>query len=169
MLLYDHEKELIETGNDAIEAGASLLNRGKILAVKGIGGIHIAATATDERSAVLRQLETGINISHTTSMGRVLDAVSALLGICHHRSYEGEPAMKLESVARRGSGSDAGAPTIPVVFSGGVLDTSQILSRVHELMGGGQVFKSRTCLRSRGCARKRRCRCRAACRCKDRN
>ena len=70
----------------------------------------------DERSAVLRQLGTGINISHTTSMGRVLDAVSALLGICHHRSYEGEPAMKLESVARRGLGSDAGAPTIPRSF-----------------------------------------------------
>ncbi len=32
----------------------------------------------------------------TTSMGRVLDAVSCVLGICEKRSYDGEPAMKLE-------------------------------------------------------------------------
>ncbi len=34
----------------------------------------------------------------TTSMGRVLDAISAMLKICFERTYEGEPAMKLESV-----------------------------------------------------------------------
>jgi len=89
----------------------------------------------NERTVVLKQLARGVNISHTTSTGRVLDAVSALLGICCHRSYEGEPAMKLESVARRGS--DADTQTIPVVFSGDMLDTSQILSGVYELMGGG--------------------------------
>ena len=32
----------------------------------------------------------------TTSFGRLLDAVSAALDICHERTYEGEPAMKLE-------------------------------------------------------------------------
>jgi len=89
----------------------------------------------DERTVVLGQLAGGINIAHTTSTGRVFDAVSALLGICYHRSYEGEPAMNLESAARRGS--DADAPTIPVVFSGDVLDTSQILSGVYEMMSSG--------------------------------
>ncbi len=34
----------------------------------------------------------------STSMGRVLDAVSAMLEICFERTYEGEPAMKLESI-----------------------------------------------------------------------
>lgn len=97
----------------------------------------------DERRVVLRQLASEINLSHTTSMGRVLDAVSAILGICCHRSYEGEPAMKLESIAR--GGSDVNAPYFSVVFSkekderGGrdveVLDTSQILLEVYENMG----------------------------------
>ena len=32
-------------------------------------------------------------------MGRVLDAVAAVLGLCFERTYEGEPAMKLESTA----------------------------------------------------------------------
>ena len=34
--------------------------------------------------------------------GRVLDAAAALLGICRERTYDGEPAMKLESVASGG-------------------------------------------------------------------
>ncbi len=31
-----------------------------------------------------------------------MDAVSAVLGLCYERTYEGEPSMKLESVATRG-------------------------------------------------------------------
>jgi hydrogenase maturation protein HypF len=41
-------------------------------------------------------------VPKTTSCGRILDAVSAILGICYERTYEGEPAMKLESVALAG-------------------------------------------------------------------
>ncbi len=35
----------------------------------------------------------------TTSTGRFLDAVSSLLGICQKQTFEGEPAIKLESFA----------------------------------------------------------------------
>jgi hydrogenase maturation protein HypF len=45
------------------------------------------------------QLEKGLNVSKTSSTGRVLDAVSAMLGICLEKTYDGEPAMKLESSA----------------------------------------------------------------------
>ena len=34
----------------------------------------------------------------TSSTGRVLDALSSHLNICHYRSYDGEPAMKLEKL-----------------------------------------------------------------------
>ena len=37
-----------------------------------------------------------------SSLGRVLDAISALLGVCLKRTYEGEPAMKLEAYANGG-------------------------------------------------------------------
>jgi hydrogenase maturation protein HypF len=50
---------------------------------------------------VLQQLRRGQAVK-TTSCGRVLDAVSAVLGLCFERTYEGEPAMKLESAAVSG-------------------------------------------------------------------
>jgi len=46
-----------------------------------------------------KQVDSGFNVPTTTSTGRVLDAASALLGICRERTYDGEPAMKLESAA----------------------------------------------------------------------
>ena len=55
-----------------------------------------------EAQLLLDQLRKGIGTFETTSCGRVLDAVSAVLGICYERSYEGEPAMKLESAALTG-------------------------------------------------------------------
>ncbi|HSF88155.1 MAG TPA: hypothetical protein VLA46_01995, partial [Saprospiraceae bacterium] len=36
----------------------------------------------------------------TSSMGRFLDGIASILGICTHSSYEGEAAMKLEALAR---------------------------------------------------------------------
>jgi len=50
-----------------------------------------------------RQVATGFNVAGTSSTGRVLDAASALLGICRERTYDGEPAMKLESEAAGGN------------------------------------------------------------------
>jgi len=48
---------------------------------------------------VLRQLE---KAKKTSSLGRVLDSISCLLGICCERTYEGEPAIKLEAAAKNG-------------------------------------------------------------------
>jgi hydrogenase maturation protein HypF len=52
------------------------------------------------------QLEMGLNVPLTSSTGRVLDSVSALLGICREKTYDGEPAMKLESAAVGGRSYD---------------------------------------------------------------
>lgn len=59
-----------------------------------------------EKSEVLRKISrTSIK---TTSFGRFLDALSAYLGICSYRSYDGEPAMKLERYLK--NGRDLGFP-----------------------------------------------------------
>jgi len=52
-----------------------------------------------ESRLYLQILHNNFNVQHTTSTGRVLDAVSALLGFCEKRTYDGRPAMILESMA----------------------------------------------------------------------
>lgn len=59
----------------------------------------------EELEMVIRQLERGFNVIYTTSTGRVLDAISSVLGVCYERTYEGEPAMKLEGLASKGKPS----------------------------------------------------------------
>jgi hydrogenase maturation protein HypF len=56
--------------------------------------------SAEEQKILLTQLKKE-NVL-TSSTGRFLDAVAAFLGICYERTYEGEPAMKLESLALTG-------------------------------------------------------------------
>ncbi|WP_052747705.1 carbamoyltransferase HypF [Geoglobus ahangari] len=48
------------------------------------------------------QFRRNLNVAPASSAGRYMDAISAMLEVCFERTYEGEPAMKVESVARRG-------------------------------------------------------------------
>jgi len=54
-----------------------------------------------ESRLYLNQLDNDFNIAYTSSAGRILDAVCALLGCCDKRTYEGRPAMILESIATK--------------------------------------------------------------------
>ncbi len=51
-----------------------------------------------EVTLLMAQLEKKINISFTSSMGRLFDAVSALIGVCQEATYEGQAAIELEAV-----------------------------------------------------------------------
>lgn len=55
----------------------------------------------NELEIVLKQARESSTIK-TTSSGRFLDAVSALLELTYRRTYEGEPATRLESIAING-------------------------------------------------------------------
>jgi hydrogenase maturation protein HypF len=52
----------------------------------------------EELELILKQCKSD-NVKYTSSAGRFLDSISALLGLSYKRTYEGEPAMKLESHA----------------------------------------------------------------------
>jgi hydrogenase maturation protein HypF len=84
-----------------------------------------------EAKLILQQLQKGVSVVETTSCGRVLDAVAAVLGVCYERTYEGEPAMKLESAAVRGKD----ALNLKPVINGNMLDTTQLLHAVFESIG----------------------------------
>lgn len=77
-----------------------------ILPTNGIRDLLASRGWSDIELAVLaRQVDRGLNVAATSSTGRVLDAAAALLGICRERTYDGEPAMKLESAAYAGKPS----------------------------------------------------------------
>ena len=56
----------------------------------------------EERDLIIRQSRTR-NVLKTSSSGRLLDSVASLLGLTYYRTYEGEPAMRLESLAEKGN------------------------------------------------------------------
>ncbi len=56
----------------------------------------------EELQVIRRQLETGLNCPLTSSMGRLFDAVSALIGLVLVATYEAQAAMALEMVADGG-------------------------------------------------------------------
>ena len=80
----------------------------------------------DEVEIILHQLEKRRAITKTTSCGRILDAVSAVLGICHERTYEGESSMKLESAALKGKD----VLKLEPVIKDNVLETTQMLLEI---------------------------------------
>jgi len=84
-----------------------------------------------EIEVILHQLEKRSGIVMTTSCGRVLDAVSAILGVCYERTYEGEPAMKLESAALKGRD----VLRLKPIMTGDVLDTTELLIEIFENRG----------------------------------
>ncbi|MEM1511320.1 MAG: carbamoyltransferase HypF [Candidatus Jordarchaeales archaeon] len=75
----------------------------------------------------------------STSTGRVLDAIAALLGICMEKTYQGEPAMRLEAAAAKGKPTLKIEPKISRSDGRYVLDTSQILSEVLQALGKHRV------------------------------
>ncbi len=85
------------------------------------------------KQAVARRFNTPI----TTSTGRVLDAASALLGICREKTYDGEPSMMLEAFAARGVPQPMDISVTRGEDGAYVLSTSGILSEAYSMMQDG--------------------------------
>ena len=57
----------------------------------------------EELSLLFKMWQRGLNSPLTTSVGRLFDGVSALLGVNYYNSYSGESAMKLEALYQGGT------------------------------------------------------------------
>ncbi len=92
-----------------------------------------AVDSRAEAEIVRQQAEAGFNAPASTSAGRVLDAVSSLVGACDRRTYEGEPAQRLEALAADGTVQPI---DIPYRTSDGrrVVDTGALVSTLAGML-----------------------------------
>ena len=90
---------------------------------------------SDTLDILIDTLGRRINTISSTSAGRFLDAVAAVLDICYKNSYDGECPMKLEALAKT---TDLRInPLFKKSRSGLILDTSNGLMRILELKNKG--------------------------------
>ena len=90
------------------------------------------AVSTKEREVLAHQLERGTGSVATSSMGRLFDAVSSLLGLRHQATYEAEAALCLQWAAEEAR--DKGVAALPYRFdlTGAELDPSPVLRALVE-------------------------------------
>jgi hydrogenase maturation protein HypF len=98
----------------------------------------VAACSPGELTALERQLTCGVACVATSSMGRLFDAVSSLLGVCHRAGYEAQAALELEAAAT--SAHDADTSAYAFGIGSGLCDPAPLLGAlVADLRRGTPV------------------------------
>jgi hydrogenase maturation protein HypF len=79
--------------------------------------------------AIRAMIERGFNAPLTSSIGRLFDAVASLAGVCDRMSFEGQAAMRLESLAAPCHGAGYGFVLSP---EDGSIDAGPLIREVAE-------------------------------------
>lgn len=108
---------------------------------------------SEETKLVLHQLKHNQGIVYTSSTGRVLDALAALLNICREMNHEGEPAMLLETAAFKGD-PDKYVYNLPIKEEMGldILMTTSLLGQVYRDLKAGEKVEDLAASAQKGLA-----------------
>ena len=97
----------------------------------------VIALSKMEREILKTQLKKGVNTPLTTSMGRLFDAVSALIGVCMETSYEAQAAIELEALT-----DQAETGFYPWQINGGVIDMRDTITAIINDFSNGKSQSS---------------------------
>ena len=111
---------------DARRNAFALLSELGLLEHPGAAGL-LSRLDEQTRSVTATMIERNINSPRTSSMGRLFDAVAAILGICGQATYEGEPAIELEAAAWRALAGEIASSTDSLAGASTPADGSPIL------------------------------------------
>lgn len=105
--------------------------------------LPVAVTTLDERRILATQIQRGFNTVPTSSMGRLFDAVSSLVGVRHDITFEAQAAIELEirADAHRQRGGTPAPLTLPLRIAGddqpAQLDAAALIRDLVDLIRAG--------------------------------
>jgi hydrogenase maturation protein HypF len=121
-----------------LPGGAAAIREPWRMAVAWAERAGVAHGQRDDRAHAVTDLAQRGAGPTTTSMGRLFDAVAALLGVRSAVSFEGQAAMELEALARRATPAAAELPiTIERVDEALVLDPAPLVAALVRAATGG--------------------------------
>ncbi len=165
----DHLRPVRMPGGDATiraphRTALAFLDAAGIDWAEDLGAVSV--TSAEQRAVLRRQLDRDVNCVAASSVGRLFDAVSSLLGVRHHAAYEAQAAIELEAVARdaapqpgryRFERTDDGFDPAPLLAA--IVDdlragrsTAQIAADFHLALAEQAVRSAQACRVSTGVA-----------------